>query len=62
MKEYTFEIPSTCVEVVIVKAKSAKEAAQKLIDGEHEDSHIPESEYNITMDIECVLERLIKGD
>ena len=58
MKEFRFEIPSTCIEVVEVKANSLEEAVQKIINSECNDitSHIPESEYAITINEECILE------
>ena len=55
LKEFKFEIPSTCREVVTVEANSLEEAVQKVVDGETKDSSIPESEYAIEMDVESVL-------
>lgn len=57
--KFTFLIPSTCVEQVIVEAESKEAAAQIIIDGGDYVTFIPESDFNINMSQESILDCIV---
>ncbi len=47
--EYTFNIPSTCMEVVVIDADNVEDAIHKLKNYNYKETYIPESEYTISL-------------